>query len=59
MGIEAHGQGISMPAHDKALMNWLQVNTTGEVGSAIPHLKEWRRGFNSAVEEECREILNS
>ncbi|GLO64160.1 hypothetical protein MACH09_46680 [Vibrio sp. MACH09] len=59
MGKDAHAKGISMSAHDPDLMTWLQANTTGEVGSAIPHFQEWYRGFNSAVDAECKDILIS
>lgn len=59
LGKEAHAKGITMPAHDPMLIAWLQANTTGVVGSAIPHFKEWYKGFNSAVDAECEKILNS
>lgn len=59
MGQEAHANQITIAAHDKNLMAWLQENTTGEVGSAIPHLKEWKRGFEAAVDKECEELLRT
>lgn len=59
MGQEAHANQITIPAHDAKLMAWLQENTTGEVGSAIPHMKEWKRGFEAAVDKECEALLQA
>lgn len=58
LGQQAHANGVEMPAHDVELMNWLKANTSGEVGSSIPHIKEWYKGFNAAVDAECEKILN-
>ncbi len=53
IGKKAYRSGISVPAQDKLLMSWLAQNTTGEVGTAIEPMKEWREGFD----EECQEDL--
>jgi len=56
LGQQAHANDIGMPAHDAALMNWLKANTSGEVGSAIPHIEEWYKGFNAAVDAELEKM---
>ncbi|EGR4074390.1 hypothetical protein [Vibrio cholerae] len=59
LGMAAHERGVEIAAHDEELIEWLKQNTSGEAGSAIPHLKDWQRGFNSAVDAECEKILSS
>ncbi len=38
LGIAAHERGVGIAAHDENLIEWLKQNTSGEAGSAIPHL---------------------
>lgn len=59
LGLKAYAKGIASAAYDTELMTWLQQNESGTVGSSLPHLKEWVRGYNSAVDAECERILST
>ncbi|EGR3229601.1 hypothetical protein DC914_RS27200 [Vibrio parahaemolyticus] len=54
IGKKAYRTGISIPAQDKSFMSWLEENTTGEVGTAIEPLKEWKKGFDEELELDLK-----
>ena len=47
MGASAYKRGIKAAAQDKAMMDYIKKHSTG-VGSSIPSLRQWNKGWADA-----------